>query len=139
MSLERQSNLDGTAGIPDLLRRLADESKRLANDEVRLAKLELRESVHTSARGGVRLALAFGAGTVAMVGLTIALAALVGRLIGHNYWLGAMLVGVLELVGAALLIKRGVKSFGSTNYTLAETRASLQDTRAWVATAPRGD
>ena len=139
MSLERQTNLDGTAGIPDLLRRLADDSKRLANDEVRLAKLELRESVHTSARGGLRLAIAFGAGTVAMVALTIALAALIGRLIGQNYWLGAMVVGVLELVGAFVLIKRGIKSFGSTNYTLAETRASLQDTRAWVATAPRAD
>ena len=139
MSLERQTNLDGTAGIPDLLRRLADDSKRLANDEVRLAKLELRESVHTSARGGLRLAIAFGAGTVAMVALTIALAALIGRLIGQNYWLGAMVVGVLELVGAFVLIKRGIKSFVSTNYTLAETRASLQDTRAWVATAPRAD
>ena len=139
MSLERQTNLDGTAGIPDLLRRLADDSKRLANDEVRLAKLELRESVHVSARGGLRLAIAFGAGTVALVGLTIALAALIGQLIGHNYWLGAMVVGLLELGTAAWLIKRGVKSFGSTSYTLVETRASLQDTQAWMATAPRGD
>ena len=87
----------------------------------------------------MRLAVAFGAGTIAMVALTIALAALVGRLIGHNYWLGAMLVGLLELGGAFVLIKRGIKSFGSANYTLAETRASLQDTRAWVAAAPRGD
>ena len=139
MSLERHSNVNGTAGIPDLLRRLADDSKRLANDEVRLAKLELRESVHTSARGGVRLAIAFGAGTVALVALTIAVAALIGRLVGHNYWLGAMLVGVIEIGIAAWLIKRGVKSFGAANYTLAETRASLQDTRAWVAAAPRGD
>jgi hypothetical protein len=142
VSLERQSDLNGNAGIPDLLRRLADDSKRLANDEVRLAKLELRESVHLGARGGLRLAIAFGAGTVAMVALTIAVAALIGRLIGHNYWLGAMLVGLLELVAAGLLIKRGVKSYGSANYTLAETRASLQDTRAWVAApaaAPRAD
>src|SRR3712207_6883823 len=50
LSRPRQSDLNGTAGIPDLLRRLADDSKRLANDEVRLAKLELRESVRTSAR-----------------------------------------------------------------------------------------
>ena len=138
MSLERQSDLNGSAGIPDLLRRLADDSKRLANDEVRLAKLELRESVRTSARGGLRLAVAFGAGTIAMVALTIALAALIGRLIGHNYWLGAMVVGLIELGLAAWLIKRGVKSIGSADFTLAETRASLQDTKAWVA-APRAD
>ena len=138
MSLERQSDLNGSAGIPDLLRRLADDSKRLANDEVRLAKLELRESVRTSARGGLRLAIAFGTGTVAMVGLTIALAALIGRLIGHNYWLGAMVVGLVELGLAAWLIKRGVKSVATADFTLAETRASLKDTQAWVA-APRAD
>ena len=138
MSLERQENLNGTAGIPDLLRRLADDSKRLANDEVRLAKLELRENVRTSARGSLRLAIAFGAGTIAMMALTIALAALLGRVIGRNYWLGAMIVGLLELVAAAVLIKRGVKSFASADYTLAETRASLQDTKTWVA-AKRAD
>ena len=138
MSLERQSDLNGNAGIPDLLRRLADDSKRLANDEVRLAKLELRENLHTGTRGVLRLVLAFGAGTVAMVAFTIALAALVGRLIGHNYWLGAMVVGVLELGLAAYLLKRGIASFGSTSYTLAETRASLKDNRNWIA-APRAD
>ena len=138
MSVEQRTHIDPNAGIPDLLRRLADDSKRLADDEVRLAKLELRENMHTGTRGVLRLALAFGAGTVAMVALTIGLAALVGRLIGHNYWLGAMVVGVLELGLAAYLIKRGVSSFGSTSYTLAETRASLKENRNWIA-APRAD
>lgn len=135
MTLERQHDLNGTAGIPDLLKRLAEDSKRLANDEVRLAKLELRENVHTGARGGLRLAIAFGAGTIAMMALTIALAALLGRAIGRNYWLGAMLVGVLELGLAFWLIKRGIRSVAKADYTLAETRASLQDTKTWVAAA----
>ena len=139
MSLERQSSLDGSAGIPDLLRRLADDSKRLADDEVRLAKLELRESVHASARGGVRLAIAFGAGTIAMIALTICLSAALGRLLGdRNYWLGAIVTGLLELGIAFFLVKRGVKSFARANYSLPETRASLKDTKAWVA-APRAD
>ena len=138
MTLERQPQLDGTAGIPDLLKRLAEDSKRLANDEVRLAKLELRENVHTGARGGLRLALAFGTGTIALVALTIGIAALLGRVIGHNYWLGAMLVGAIELGLAAWLVRRGVKSLARADYTLAETRASLKDTKSWVA-APRAD
>lgn len=138
MGIEPRSNLDPNVGIPDLLRRLADDSKRLADDEVRLAKLELGENLHTGTRGVLRLAIAFGAGTVAMVAATIFLAALVGRLIGHNYWLGAMLVGLVELGAAAWLIRKGIGSFRHTSYTLKETRASLQDTRAWVA-APRAD
>ena len=138
MSVEQRTHIDPNAGIPDLLRRLADDSKRLADDEVRLAKLEMRESLHTGTRGVLRLALAFGAGTVAMVAFTIALAALIGRLIGHNYWLGAMLVGAIELGLAAWLFKRGIAAFGSTSYTLAETRASLKENRNWIA-APRAD
>jgi uncharacterized membrane protein YqjE len=139
MSLERESNVNGTAGIPDLLRRLADDSKRLANDEVRLAKLELRENVHSATRGGLRLAIAFGAGTIALVTLTVALVAIFGRILGdRNYWAGALIVGVLELVAAGLLIRRGVKSIGSANYTLPETRASLQNTKVWAA-AQRAD
>jgi uncharacterized membrane protein YqjE len=135
VTLERQQDLNGTAGIPDLLKRLAEDSKRLANDEVRLAKLELRENVHTGARGGVRLAIAFGAGTIAMMALTIALAALLGRVIGRNYWLGAMIVGIVELGLAFWLIKRGITSVAKADYTLGQTRASLQDTKTWVAAA----
>lgn len=139
MSLEHESNVNGNAGIPDLLRRLADDSKRLANDEVRLAKLELRDNVHTATRGGLRLAIAFGAGTIAMVTLTVTLVALLGRLLGdRNYWAGALIVGILELVAAAVLIRRGLKSVGGANYTLPETRASLQNTKVW-ATAQRAD
>jgi uncharacterized membrane protein YqjE len=73
------------AGIPDLIRRLADDSKRLMRDEVRLAKLEMHESVRGGMRGMLFLALAFGVGVVALVALTIFLSAGLGRLLG-NYW-----------------------------------------------------
>ena len=52
--------IDPDTGIPDLIRRLTDDSKRLVSDEVRLAKLEARDSLHRAARGGIWLALALG-------------------------------------------------------------------------------
>ena len=64
------TRIDPDAGIPDLFRRLTDDSKRLVSDEVRLAKLEISESVHAGARGALWLALAFGVGVVGMVGFT---------------------------------------------------------------------
>ena len=45
--------IDPDVGIPDLVRRLTDDSRRLVGDEVRLAKLELQESVHTGTRGAL--------------------------------------------------------------------------------------
>jgi hypothetical protein len=123
--------IDPDAGIPDLIRRLADDSKRLALDEVRLAKLEMRDNVHAGARGTVRLAIAFGAGVVALVALTIALSALFGRLLG-NYWAGTLIVAVLELGVAFLLVKRGVQKMAAPAYTFPESRAALSETAQWV-------
>ena len=125
-------------GIPDLIRNLADDSKRLAGNEVRLAKLELRESLHTAAHGTLRIAVAFGVGVVALTAATVAVAAAIGQLVGHNFWLGAIVTGILELGLAGLLIKRGFGAFTQPSYTLEETRDSLKDTQAWVR-AQRAD
>jgi hypothetical protein len=138
VTLRPNVQIDPDVGIPDLIRRLSDDSKRLASDEVRLAKLEVGENIRVGARGTLNLAVAFGAGVVALVGLTIGLSALIGRVIGFNYWLGAMVTGLLELGAAFFLFKRGIASFRSPSYTLRETRESLKDTTSWVA-AQRGD
>ena len=125
--------IDPEAGIPDLIRRLADDSKRLVGDEVRLAKLEVRENLRTGLRGTLWLALAFGAGVVALVALTVFLAAGLGRLLG-NYWAGTLVTGVIELALAAWMITTGIKRFGEPSYTLSETRSEVKQTVKWAAT-----
>lgn len=132
------TRIDPDAGIPDLFRRLTDDSKRLVSDEVRLAKLEISESVHAGARGALWLALAFGVGVVGMVGLTLFLVTAIGRVASGHMWLGALVTGVLELGLAAFLVKKGIGSFAKPSYTLEQTRHSLKDTKAWVA-QPRAD
>jgi uncharacterized membrane protein YqjE len=132
------TGIDPNAGIPDLVRRLTDDSKRLVSDEVRLAKLEIAENVHAGARGALWLTLAFGIGVVGMVGLTIFLATLIGRAVSGHMWVGAIVTGVLELGLALFLIKKGIGAFGAPSYSLEETRESLKDTTSWVA-RPRAD
>ena len=138
MQREPRPPIDPEVGIPDLIRRLTDDSKRLAGDEVRLAKLELGENLRTGARGTLWLALSFGVGVVAMTAATIFLAALIGRLVAGHMWIDALLTGLIELGLAFFLVKRGVADLKKPSYTLAETRESLKNTRAWVA-AQRGD
>ena len=133
-----QTRIDPDVGIPDLFHRLRDDTKRLVSDEVRLAKLEMSESVHAGMRGALWLALAFGVGIVAMVGLTIFLVAAIGGLASGHMWIGAIVTGVLELGLAALLVKKGIGSFAKPSYSMEETRHSLKDTSAWVA-HPRAD
>jgi hypothetical protein len=126
--------IDPDVGIPDLIRRLADDSKRLAKDEVRLAKLEMGTSIHEGARGAIWLGLAFGAGVVTLVALTIALIALIGRALGH-YWAGALIVAVVELVAAFLLLRFGLSRFRRPSYTFEESRDTLRETVDWARTA----
>lgn len=137
-SIRPQQSIDPDVGIPDLIRRLTDDSRRLASDEVRLAKLELSNSIHTGARGTLWMAVAFGAGVVAIVALTIFMTAAIGRVISYKYWIGALVTGAVELGIAFVLFKRGIGAFAQPSYSMAETRASLKDTTAWT-TAQRAD
>jgi hypothetical protein len=116
---------DPDAGIPDLVRRLADDGTRLVSDEIRLAKIETSENVKRAGRGGIRLAVAFGIGVVALVAVTLVLVTLIGRLANGHMWIGAIVTGILELILAVVMIKKGVTAFAEPSYTLEDTRAGL--------------
>ena len=128
---------DPDAGIPDLIRRLSDDSKRLVTDEVQLAKLETKDSLHRATRGVLWMALAFGAGVVMLVALTLVVATLLGRLNNGHMWFGALITGLVELGLGGWLIMRGLTSYKQPSYTLVETRESLKDTAHWSASARR--
>jgi uncharacterized membrane protein YqjE len=128
---------DPDIGIPDLVRRLGDDSKRLVTDEVQLAKLEVKESIHRVGKGALWMALAFGAGVVMLVALTIMLVTLIGQLVRGHMWVGALVTGVLELWLGVYLIKRGAGAYRRPSYSMVETRASLTDTAHWTSAARR--
>jgi len=103
--------VDPNAGVPDLIRRLTDDSKRLLSDEARLAKLELTDNIERSGKGAMLLAVAFGLGVLAAVLLTMFLTTLIGRVAAGHMWVGALVVGGLEVLIGAMLLKRGLASF----------------------------
>ena len=129
--------IDPETGIPDLIRRLTDDSKRLVTDEVQLAKLEAKDSLHRAARGGIWLALAFGVAVIMLVALTVFIATLIGRLANDHMWVGALVTGVVELAIGFWLLKRGLATYAQPSYTLEETRGSLADTTHWAASPKR--
>lgn len=129
--------IDPETGIPDLIRRLTDDSKRLVTDEVQLAKLETKDSLHRAARGGIWLALAFGVSVIMLVALTVFVATLIGRIANDHMWVGALIVGVIELVAGFWLVKRGLATYAKPSYSLEQTRGSLADTTHWAASPKR--
>lgn len=125
--------VDPDAGIPDLIRKLGDDSKRLVQDEVRLAKLEVTDSLQRAGHGTVWLGVAFGVGVVMLVAFTIFLATLIGRAVHGHMWVGALVTGVVELAIAVILLKRGFGALKEPSYTLQDTRQELKDTVRWAS------
>ena len=137
MASNSYAHIDPETGIPDLIRRLGDDSRRLATDELRLAKLELHESVRGGVAGSIRLALALAFGIVAAVALTVLLVAAIAAMADHHYWAGALIAGALELIAGFLLLRRGVTAVKSPPYSLQASRESLKDTATWAREAAK--
>jgi uncharacterized membrane protein YqjE len=128
---------DPDTGIPDLIRRLTDDSKRLVTDEVQLAKLEAKDSLHRATRGALWLALAFGVAVIMLVALTVFVATLIGRIANGHMWVGALITGAIELGIGFWMLKHGLSTYTQPSYSLEETRSSLADTKHWATTQKR--
>lgn len=123
--MAQQQPLDFDPGFAPLIKQLTDDSKKLLGDEARLAKLETIESVHRAGKGALWIAAALGAGIVGLVGVTLLLVTLIGRMANGNYWVGALVTAVVELTGGYWLLKRGIRQYQEAPYSLPETRSGL--------------
>lgn len=129
---------DPETGIPDLVRRLSQDSRRLVTDEVRLAKIEVTDSMHRATRGALWMAVALGVGVVMLVALTLFFVTLIGRLVNGHMWVGALVTGIAELAIGGYLVKRGFATFAEPSWTLQESRNALADTAHWASSVRRG-
>ena len=110
MAVDRMS-IDSDPGISELVHRLRDDSKRLMTGEVRLAKLEAHDGIRRGGKDLLWLASAFGAGVVALVALTLVFVTLIGRIASGHMWIGALVVGVVEVVVGVVVMRHGVAAF----------------------------
>jgi uncharacterized membrane protein YqjE len=129
---------DPETGIPDLIRRLTDDSKRLVTDEVSLAKIEAKDSLHKAARGTLWMSVALGVSVIALVALTVFLSTLIGRIANGHMWVGALITGVIELAIGGWLLKRGLTTYAEPSYSLEQTRHALKDTAHWASSPKQG-
>ena len=118
--------LDFDPGFGPLIKQLTDDSKRLIGDEVRLAKLETIDNMHRAGKGALWMGAALGASVVALVAGTLLLATIIGKLVNGNYWVGALVTAVVELVAGYWLLKRGLTQYKQAPYSLPETREGIK-------------
>ena len=124
----------GAAGEPslgELLRRLTTDTGELVRQEVSLARAEMREVGSRVARDGTKIGIALGLALAGVLALTAFLVIALGDLVG-NYWLGALIVGLVLVGVGAFMAKSAVDDVKRRGITPQQTVATLKEDAAWA-------
>jgi len=118
--------------LGELFRQLAQESSTLIRQEVALAKAEMRENVRSLTKDVAMLAAGGGVLLVAALVFTAFLVAGLGDLLGDEYWLGALIVGVVYALIGIVLLNKGKKGLRNDSLKPETTVATLQADKQWA-------
>lgn len=117
--------------LGDLIRQLAQDSATLVRQEVALAKAEMRQNLKAAARDATMVAVG---GVLALVGamvLILFLVLLVGDAL-DEYWLGALIVGLVFLAIGGFLAMKSLNSLKKDSLAPEQTIQTLKEDKQWV-------
>lgn len=118
--------------LGDLFSELATETSNLVKQEVALAQVELTQK---AVKVGKNIGFLVVGGAVAYAALLAFVAALIiglGRLLDGNYWLSALIVGVVILAAAAVLIMSALSALKNTGLTPTQTVETIKEDAQWL-------
>lgn len=131
----RTTGASGSAGgepsLGELFRQLAEDSATLVREEVALAKTEMSRNLKSAARDATMVLVG---GIVALLGTIILLAGLV-ILLGDaldNYWLGALIAGLVLLAIGGLLAISNLNKLKHEELAPDRTIKTLQEDKRWI-------
>lgn len=115
---------DNEPSLGDIVVGLTDDLTTLVRKEVELAKAEVQESIEDGAKAGGMVA---AGGLLAYSGLLFILAA-IAVLLGDwwdNYWLGALVVGLLAGILGWSILNGGLKQLKQVSLVPRQTISSI--------------
>jgi len=122
----------GERSVGELLQELAGESSQLARQEIALARAELKRSLSGVGRDAGAIAMSAGMAVIGGITVLAFLIAALGDLL-DNYWLAALIVGVLLAGVGAFLAMRAVRDLRTVGFAPKETIETLRTTGEWAA------
>jgi uncharacterized membrane protein YqjE len=117
--------------LGDLFRQLAQDSATLIKQEMALARAEMQESIRSITRGAMMLAIGGGLLLIGLLALTAFLIVILGQALA-NYWLGALIVGVLYAAIGGALVVSGKNRLQAAELKPEQTIRSLQEDKRWA-------
>lgn len=130
-AVRKRETVEDERSLGDLFAELADESSALIKQEVALAQAELSEK---ATRAGINIGYLVVGGSIAFVAFQTLIASLIlglGSLIG-NYWLPALIVGVLIAAVAYFLVSSALEALKDLRLTPQQTRETLEEDAKWI-------
>ncbi len=119
------------ASLGELFKRLTTDTSELIRQEMSLAKVEMREAGATLASDAAKIGIAVG---LALTGvLAVGAFAIVG--LGdlfNNYWLAALIVGVLFLAIGGYLARNAIDDVKRRGLKPERTVETLREDASWV-------
>lgn len=123
--------------LGELFRELAQDTSLLVRKEVELARAEMRSNMQSFAKGAGMIAAGGGVLLMAALVFTAFLVAAIGDALGNEYWLGALIVGVVYAAIGAFLVVRGRNGLANGDLKPEQTMESLQADKRWAQAEAR--
>ncbi len=117
--------------LGELFKRLTSETSELIRQEMSLAKVEMREAGGMLARDATKIGIAVGFALAGVLALAAFAIVGLGDLVA-NYWLAALIVGVLLLAVGGYLVRSAVNDIKRRGLKPRETLQTLRDDASWA-------
>jgi len=124
--------------LGDLFGRVTSDLSTLMRQEMQLAKVEIKQEVRTAGKAGGLLGGGAGAGYMALLFLSAALAILIALIMPSSlsefarYLIGFLLVGVIYGVAAAVLLNKGREQMKKVDPVPQQTVQTLKEDAQWA-------
>lgn len=117
--------------LGELFRQLAQDSATLVRQEVALAKAELQQNVKTAVRDAAMVAVGGGVALVGALVLVLFMVLALGDAL-NEYWLGALIVGVILTAVGAVLAMGSLKRLKHDGLAPERAIQTLKEDKQWA-------
>ena len=121
------------APLGTLLKQLTGDTAELLRQELALAKSEMRETGTRLLRDAAKVGIAVGLTLMGGLALTTSLIVGLGVLLSGNYWLSALIVGVVAFGAGYSMVQSAARDLSERGLAPKEAIASLKADQRWAS------
>ena len=108
------------------VKELVDGSKLILTGELKIARTEIKDALRTAGRSGIALGISASLGILGAFSLLAFAIIGLGRLLDDNYWLSALLLGVIFAAGGVIIASVAVTRLRRHDFKMTRLADSIR-------------